>query len=58
MDPKKGGWGKREGKKSDVCIHIADSLCCTVETDIIVLGNYTSIKKIEKDEKKDNAISL
>ena len=50
--------GKEGRKKSDVCIHIADSLCCTVETDITVLGNYTSIKNTEEDEKKDNAISL
>ena len=27
-----GEWGAQEG--GDICIHIADSLCCTAETNI------------------------
>ena len=35
--------GVREGR--DICIHIADSLHCTAETNTALQSNYTSIKK-------------
>ena len=28
-----------------ICIHIADSLCCTTETNMTLHSNYTAIKK-------------
>ena len=32
-----GGWSGREVQKGgDVCIHIADLLCCTAETNILL----------------------
>ena len=31
-------------KRGDIVIHIADSLCCTAETNITLLSNYTPIK--------------
>ena len=40
-------WGGREVQEGgDICIHIADSLCCTVETNTTLYCNYTPIKKI------------
>ena len=44
------GWeGIQEGE--DICIHIADSLHCTAETNIIV-KNYIPIKKERRDRKR------
>ena len=34
--------GEWEG--GDICIFIADSLCCTAETDTTLYNNYTPIK--------------
>ena len=41
------GWeGGKEGQEGgDVCIHIADSLCCTAETNKTLYINYTPLKK-------------
>ena len=36
--------GKEIQKRGDICICIADSLCCTVETNTILQSNYTPIK--------------
>ena len=32
-------------KRGDICIRIADSLCCTVETNTTLESDYTPIKK-------------
>ena len=34
--------GKEIQKRGDICIHIADSLCCTVETNDIVKQLYSN----------------
>ena len=39
----RGGREVQEG--GDICIHIADSLCCTAESSAVLLTNYTPIKK-------------
>ena len=36
--------GKEIQERGDICIHIADSFCCTVETNTILQSNYTPIK--------------
>ena len=33
--------GKQIQKRGDICLRIADSLCCTVETNTTLLSNYT-----------------
>ena len=38
----RGGWKVQEG--GDTCIHIADSLSCTAETNKTLESNYTPIK--------------
>ena len=35
--------GKEIQKRQDICIHLADSLCCTVKIDIAVQSNQTPI---------------
>ena len=40
-----GSGGREVQKGGDICIHIADSLCCTAETNIKVWSNYTPKKK-------------
>ena len=48
--------GKEIQKRGDVCVHTADSLCCTAETHITLYSNYTPppppilIKKKKKDD--------
>ena len=46
----KGGWeGDARGKGyGDTCIHIADALCYTAETNTPLEGNYTPIKMLKK----------
>ena len=41
--------GKEIQKRGDICIHIADSLCCTVETNIVrqIYSNKINNKKRE-----------
>ena len=40
------GWGGREAQERwDICIHIADWLHCTAETDTTLQGTYTPILK-------------
>ena len=36
--------GKEIKKRGDICIHIVDSLCHTVETNTTLQSNYTPIK--------------
>ena len=36
--------GKEIQKRGDICMHIADSLCCTVEINITSKSNYIPIK--------------
>ena len=36
--------GKEIQKRGGICVHIADSLCCTVETNRTLYSNYTPIK--------------
>ena len=45
--PQRGGMGgRREAQEGeDICIHIADSYCCTAETNTTLQRNYISIKK-------------
>ena len=39
------GVGQERGQEGgDLCIDIADSLCCTAETNMTLLSNYPSIK--------------
>ena len=48
-------WPKREGnsKKGEICKRIADSLCCTVETNInIVKQLHSNLKKKKKQRKR------
>ena len=37
-------------KRWDICIHMADSLCCTAETNTMLLSNYTPMKKNTVDK--------
>ena len=39
------GEGSEVQEGGDVCIHIADSLHCTAETNTTLYSNYTPIKK-------------
>ena len=32
LEGRDGGVGKEAQERGDICIHIADSLCCTTET--------------------------
>ena len=43
-------WPKWEEipKRGDICIHTADSLCCTAETNTTLQSNFTQIKINEK----------
>ena len=45
-----GGWeGDARGRGyGDICIHIADSLCCAAETNTALWSNYTPIKMFKK----------
>ena len=41
-------WGRREvQEEGDICIHIVDSLHCTVETNNIVKQLYSNLKKMK-----------
>ena len=42
-------WKEIQGR-GDIPIHVADSLCYTVETNTVLKGNYTPIKIIEKQK--------
>ena len=46
--------GKEIHKRGDICIRIADSLCCTAETHTTLKSNYTPIK-IKKKKKRMNS---
>ena len=45
LEERDGGGGVQEG--GDICIHIADSLCCTEETNNMVKQLYSNLKKKE-----------
>ena len=40
-----GGSGREAQEGRDVCVHMANSLSCTVSTDTTVQSNYKSNKK-------------
>ena len=42
------GEGREAQQRGDVCIHVADSLCCTAETSMTLQSNYTSVKNKQK----------
>ena len=42
--------GKAIQKTEDICLYMADSLCCTAENNIILSRNYTPIKFFLKTE--------
>ena len=44
LDGWDGGGGREVQEGGDVCIHIADSLCCTAETNTIVKQLYSNKK--------------
>ena len=56
LSPRAVGWrrGGREAQQGeDICMHIADSLCCTVEMNTTLQSNYTPIKnKLKIKHKK------
>ena len=58
LDGQDGGdWGEvQEG--GDICIHIADSLHCTAETNTTLQSNCTPIKEINKYITKTAGIQL
>ena len=44
-----GGGGGREAQEvQDICILMADSRCCTTETNTTLLSNYPPVKNIEQ----------
>ena len=43
-----GGGGREAQEVGDRCIHIADSLHCTAETNTPLESNYTPIKMLRK----------
>ena len=45
LDGWEGGRGREVQEGGDICIHTADSLCYTAETNTTLLSNYTPIKK-------------
>ena len=44
--------GRKAQKGGDICVHIADSLYCTAETNTALYINYTPIKKVLRKLKK------
>ena len=45
--------GKETQKREDPCVHVADSLCCTAETETALYSNCTLFKKgLEGDTKE------
>ena len=47
------GEGREAQQGGGICIHIADSLCCTVEMNTTLQSNYTPIKnKLKIKHKK------
>ena len=49
-----GGWegGSRGRGYGDMCMHMADSLCCAIETNTILRSNYIPIKMYLKNNNK------
>ena len=47
-----GGSGKESQQGRDMCIHRADSRCCTAETNTTLSSNDTPMKQINKAERK------
>ena len=44
--------GKEIPKRGDLCIHIADLLCCIMETNATLQSSYSSIKINLKKKRK------
>ena len=38
--------GRKSKKRRTICIRIADSFCCTADTNTTLQSNYTTVKKI------------
>ena len=48
--------GKKIQTRRDTCVPVADSLCCTAETNTTLYSNYTPIKiNLKKSEKEEGA---
>ena len=47
--------GKEIWKRGDLCIHIADSLCCTVETNTTLLSTYTLTSFFKRQQTPRNS---
>ena len=45
MGGMRGGVGKRYKEGEDICIHLADALCCTAETNTMLKSNYSQTQK-------------
>ena len=45
------GSGREVQEGGDICIHVADSLCCTAETSVTLWGCYNPIKIFKKLKK-------
>ena len=59
MGGMEGGGGREVQEGGDICIHIADSLHCTEETNTTLQSNYTPIiKKKELIPQKGNPPTL
>ena len=51
-DREGGREGDARGKRyGDICMHIADSLCYTAETNTTLYNNYTPVKMLKKKRK-------
>ena len=54
--PRGVGWGGWEGGSrgrgyGDICMDVADALCCTTETNTTLWSNYTPIKTYKNKNK-------
>ena len=50
--------GKEIQGKGDICIHVADSLCCTAETNTTLQSTYTLSTKIKNKTKRPRKVIL
>ena len=55
-------WSELNGKeiqgRGDMYIHVADSLCCTAETNTTLQSTYTLITKIKNKTKRPRKVIL
>ena len=47
------GWNRESSRRGygDICMHIADSLCYTAESNTTLYNNYTPVKMLKKKRK-------